>query len=52
MQIYADCMDKGIAPQVTDRMDACMYLRVRMWQLSQLYPLTEKSISSIEDWIH
>jgi hypothetical protein len=51
MQIYAGCLDKGIPPQVTDEMDACQYIRIMAWQLSQLYPLKEKPIKTIEDWI-
>ena len=52
MQIYTDCLEKGIPPQVTDRMDACQYIRIKTWQLSQIYPLKGKKIKTIEDWIH
>lgn len=50
MQIYADCMDKGISIQEIDRMDACMYIRIKIWQLSQLHP--PKAEKTIEDWIN
>lgn len=52
MQIYADCLGNGIPPQIVDEMDACQYLRIKMWQLSQIYPLEAKKIATIEDWIH
>ena len=50
MEIYSDCLDKGIPPQVTDEMDALMYLRARSWQLSNLYPANAPK-KTIEDWI-
>jgi hypothetical protein len=50
MQIYADCLEKGIPPQIVDEMDALMYLRVKVWQLSELFP--PKKQKTIEDWIH
>jgi len=34
-----------------DEMDACQYIRIKMWQLSQLHPIKEKKIKTIEDWI-
>jgi hypothetical protein len=52
LEIYADCLEKGIPPQVTDDMDALMYLRAKSWQMSQLFPLKGKQITHIEDWIN
>ena len=55
MGIYANCLEKGIPPQVTDKMDVFMYIKTQVWQLSQIYPIKgkkTKAINTIEDWIY
>lgn len=34
-----------------DEMDACQYLRIKVWQMAQLHPVKKRKTMTIEDWI-